>query len=109
MRRKRIVRVFMLLPIGLAAVVVFGLVVMGLWNALLPQLLGVKAIGFWQALGVLLLCRILFGGFGGGGHRGRRRDKELRWERMTPEERERMREFLRARWGHAEPASKPSE
>ncbi len=36
-----------------------GLLVMSLWNALLPAILGVKAIGFWQALGILVLSRIL--------------------------------------------------
>lgn len=50
--------------IGAVLFVVLGLLVMSLWNALLPAILGVKAIGFWQALGILLLSRILFGGLG---------------------------------------------
>lgn len=52
--------------LGLAA-----LAVMLLWNAILPSLLAVGRLGFWQALGLLLLCRILFGGLRGrgwGGH-----------------------------------------
>ena len=44
-----------------------GEVVMHLWNWLLPALFGWRLITFWQALGLLALCRILFGGFGGGG------------------------------------------
>ena len=45
---------------------VFGEVVMHLWNWLLPTLFGWRQISFWQALGLLVLCRILFGGWGGG-------------------------------------------
>ncbi len=52
------------LVIGSVLFVVLGLLVMSLWNALLPAILGVKAIGFLQALGLLVLCRILFGGLG---------------------------------------------
>ena len=52
------------LLIGAALIIVLGLLVMSLWNALLPAILGVKSIGFWQALGLLALSRILFGGLG---------------------------------------------
>ncbi|MCK7427937.1 hypothetical protein [Enterobacter chengduensis] len=52
------------LAIGAVIFIVLGLLVMSLWNALLPAILGVKAIGFWQALGILVLSRILFGGLG---------------------------------------------
>ena len=80
------------LIIGVALIAVLGLVVMSLWNALLPAILGVKSIGFWQALGILALSRILFGGLGfrpgmfGMGH-ARRRMHE-RWMNMSPEQRE---------------------
>jgi hypothetical protein len=76
-----------------------GTVVMNLWNWLTPELFGWRQIGFWQALGLLALCRILFGGFGGRGfHRSRRRMAE-NWERMTPEEREKLRQGMRSRCG----------
>lgn len=80
------------LIIGVVLLVVLGLLVMSLWNALLPAILGVKSIGFWQALGVLVLCRILFGGLGFhqgmfGMARAHRRMHE-RWMQMTPEQRE---------------------
>lgn len=78
------------LIIGVVIVVVLGLVVMSLWNALLPAILGVKSIGFWQALGILVLSRILFGGLGfrpGMFSRAHRRMHE-RWMEMTPEQRE---------------------
>jgi len=76
----------------------FGELVMHLWNWLLPPLFGVHVITFWQALGLVLLCRILFGSWGGGpgNRRGRRRE---RWERMSPEERERLRQSWAARCG----------
>lgn len=79
---------------------IFGEIVMHLWNWLLPGLFGWHQLTFWQALGLLILCRILFGGFGGHGGRGRsRRQWGERWERMTPEEREKFRERMRARCG----------
>ena len=91
-------RVLALIAIG---VTVFGYVVMTLWNWLLPSLTGWHVISFWQALGLLILSKILFGGFRGGGHRPwqwRRRMME-RWERMTPEEREKFRDSMRGRCG----------
>ena len=78
----------------LAAVAVLGLAVMVLWNWVVPALFaGGRSIDYPHAVGLLALCRILFGGFRGhGGWRGRRHwDK---WAAMTPEERE---QFLKAR------------
>ena len=76
-----------------------GEVVMHLWNWLLPPLFGWRTLTFWQALGLLALCRILFGGFGHCGHGGpgpkMRRRMEERWAHMTPEEREKFRSGLR--------------
>lgn len=101
MRRKWMV----LAPLALLGFALFvalgGEVVRLLWNWLLPPLFGWREIGFWQALGLLALCRILFGGLGGHHHRGggvRRRMAE-RWGRMSPEERERFRQGMRARCG----------
>jgi len=78
---------------------IFGEVVMHLWNWLLPSLFGWHVISFWQALGLLVLCRILFGGFGGhgNGHGPMRRHKGERWGWRTAEEREKFREEMRAR------------
>ena len=101
MRRKWI----FLAPLAILAVVLFvfigGEIVQQLWNWLLPQLFGWRQITFWQALGMLTLCRILFGGFGG--HHGPRpnfrRRMEERCAHMTPEERERFRLRMRERFG----------
>jgi len=88
--------------IALLAAAAFSLVTMSLWNWLMPALFGLRAIGFWQALGLLVLSRILLGGFRGrpgqGMHwRGRMRE---RWEQMTPQEREKFRQGMRERCGH---------
>src|SRR5437660_12097540 len=91
-------------PAAILGIIVFifvgGEVVMRLWNWLLPSLFGWRQLTFWEALGMLALCRILFGGFGG--HRGprsvvRQRISERMAERMTPEERERFRQRMRER------------
>lgn len=74
--------------IALLAVIVLGWVVSGLWNAVMPGLFdGVHQIGYWHALGLLILSRLLFGGFRG---RGRGRGGWRAWENMSPEERERF-------------------
>jgi hypothetical protein len=82
---------------------IFGEVVMHLWNWLVPGLFGWHAITFWQALGLLVLCRILVGGMGGGGGRGsRRRRAKEQWESLTPEEREAFRQRMAGRCGPVE-------
>jgi hypothetical protein len=85
----------------LAFIAIGGEVVLHLWNWLLPTLFGWRQITFWQAIGLLALCRILFGGLGGHGSRRsnfRRRMAECR-EQMTPEERERFRQGMRGACG----------
>jgi hypothetical protein len=113
-RRKKL---FFMIPAGIVGIVLFmalgGWIVMSLWNWLLPSLLGWKLITFWQALALLILCRLLFGGFGG--HRSMRRNMGWRmrermaerWEHMTPEERERFREKMRGHCGHGDPSTEP--
>src|SRR5712691_6888891 len=103
-------------PLAILAIPVFmfigGELVMHLWNWLLPPLFGWRLITFWQALGLLALCRILFGGWGSHGPRSnmrRRMDERMRqrmderWERMTPEEREKFRQSFRGRCSPFEP------
>jgi Ca2+/H+ antiporter, TMEM165/GDT1 family len=80
-------------------VTVGGTAVLLLWNWLLPSLFGWHSITFWQAIGLLALSRILFGGLGrhgwrGSGFRGRWAE---RWDRMTPEEREKFKEGMSPR------------
>jgi hypothetical protein len=110
MTRKRMLWIAPLAILGIALFTfIGGELVMRLWNWLLPPLFGWRVITFWQALGLLVLCRILFGGLGhhGPGRSGMRRRMrermeermEQRWEQMTPEERERFRQGMSARCG----------
>jgi hypothetical protein len=98
MRRK----FFMMAPFAIAGIALFtfigGTIVRLLWNWLLPELFGFPEITFWQAIGLLALTRILFGGFGRG---CRRRDP------FTPEDRARFRQRIRDRFGMGSP-TRPS-
>jgi hypothetical protein len=72
----------------LACAALLGVIVMLLWNCLIPNIFpGANAVNYWQALGLLLLCRILFGGFRGRGDWHEKREHWQRWQAMTPEER----------------------
>lgn len=93
-----------------AAALALGGIVKWLWNAILPPLLGVSLISFWQAVGLLVLCRILFGNFGRGSMGGNARwNREGRlqggppwrekWTNMTDEERAKLKEEWRKRCG----------
>ena len=92
-------------PLAILGILFFafigGEIVRLLWNWLLPPLFGWHTITFWQGLGLLALCRILFGGWGGhGSMRSRWRHRmEERCGSMTPEERERFRQRILERWG----------
>jgi len=98
-----------LAPLAVLGILLFaalgGEIVKLLWNWVLPPLFGWPPISFWQALGLLALCRILFGGRGfhaSPGSRARRRLAERlreRWKDMTPEQRERLRETMRGHGG----------
>lgn len=76
-----------------------ALIVMWLWNSILPDVLGVKAITYWQAMGILVLSKILFGGFHGKFGQGMRDMKEKhlkhKMEAMSPEEKEKFKEIWR--------------
>ena len=88
----------------LGMVALFALAVYGLWNGVLTEVVSAKTITYWQALGIFVLARILFGGFPGwrGGPFGppwRSRRMMERWQSLTPEQREKMREEMRRRFG----------
>lgn len=91
-------RWYWIAPLAIIAIPLFlfvgGEVVMRLWNWLLPPLFGWRTIGFWQALGLLALCRILFGRLGHNGGHGPGRHWRGRCNRMTPEEREKFRHAM---------------
>lgn len=91
------------LMIIIAGALVLGLIVMLLWNAILPQAVHTSPLNYWQAVGLLVLCRILFGGFKGrpgsqsqhgwrGGPPWRRK-----WMNMGEEEKAKFREEWKKR------------
>jgi hypothetical protein len=128
MKRYRFNFRLFLIPLGIAAFALAGLAVMLLWNNLLPDILFVNTITFWQALGIFLLCKILFG-FGrggrgcGGGPGWMRHRMEEKFKHMTPEQKEAFKQKMRDRacgpWGRhrfdknwddvAEEPAKPTE
>jgi len=109
-RGKKIGYVLVLAPLLIGAL---SLAVMRLWNWLLPTLFHVPSIDFLQALGLLVLSRILFGGMRGPrpwGHPGWRARWHDRWEHMSEEERGKFREGMRRRCprhGDALPPQQP--
>ena len=110
MKRNWFVRGLKFVLFAALFVTVFGFVVMHLWNWLMPALFGWHLINFRQAVGILVLSKVLFGGFRG--HPGRymhwRRRMMERWEQMTPEEREKFRQGMRGRCGRfGAPAVEP--
>ena len=111
MKKYRFARALRIALLASVAVAAASFIVMSLWNGLMPSIFAVRAISFWQALGLLVLSKILFGGFrssGGGGMRWRRRMME-RWEQMTPDEREKLKQGIRygcSRGPKAEPLNK---
>jgi len=81
----------------IAGILLFGYGVMHLWNWLIPSVFtGATTINYYQALGILLLSRILFGGWKSGGGCGTQRSYwrhrfKGKWEGMSEEEREKFR------------------
>lgn len=97
--------------IAAAAIFLFTFIVMSLWNSILVPVLGVRIINFGQALGILILSKILFGGFrGGGGWKGRRgawsTQMKEKWQTMSPEEREKFKSEWRNRCGRSKTSFK---
>lgn len=86
------------IPLFLAVMVaLLGGLVMWLWNWLMPAIFALPELTFWQAVGLLVLCRILVGNIGLGGHHhhhghgacdGSHNKLQERWAQMTPEERQ---------------------
>jgi hypothetical protein len=100
MKGNRFLKILKIAVFVVVAVFVFGFIVMHLWNWLMPGIFGLHRITYWQGLGLLLLGKILFGGFHrhGGGGRWRQHMQE-RWANMSPEEREKFRAGMRGRRG----------
>jgi hypothetical protein len=93
-------RVLKFVAIAIAAVAVLAFVVMSLWNWILPPVTGWHTINYWQALGLIVLSKILFGGLHAAYGPLWKRRMMQRFAEMTPEEREKFREAMRARCGN---------
>lgn len=111
---------------GIGALFLGGWAVMLLWNAILPDVAGLKTLTYWQAVGLLVLSRILFGGWRGGGkpdsYEKRRHEKHKawreKWMNMSMEERLKFKQEWRERcrrgkwedWKSGKPSDqKPNE
>ena len=96
-----IVRGLVFLLVAALVALLVSFVLKWLWNWLMPALFGLHVISFWQALGVLVLSKILFSGFHArpGASRDWRMRFIRRWDQMTPEEREKFRAGLRTGCG----------
>lgn len=89
------------IPLFLVAMVaLLGALVMWLWNWLMPEIFGLPMLSFWQAVGLLVLCRLLVGNVGLGGHHhghghcsheaGTHNKLRERWECLSPQERQQI-------------------
>ncbi len=91
-------RWYLFIPLALVGFTAFGFLTMTLWNKLMPNLFNLPLITFWQTIGLLVLSRLLLGGFGGH-HRGMHHHLKgglmhHRWNKMSPEERERFQQRM---------------
>lgn len=92
-RRGRAAKILAVAVLLLAIVAAAGVVVMLLWNWLMPALFsGAHPVDYWQALGLLVLSKILFGG------RSFHGKARPHWEGMTGEEREQLKRHFKSRW-----------
>ncbi|MEM1320643.1 MAG: hypothetical protein AAGG75_10335 [Bacteroidota bacterium] len=99
------VKLLFFLLAAAAFLLLVGGAIMWLWNAILPDLVGVKPIRFWQAVGLLLLVRLLMGGlryglFGSKRHYARKRRWKEKWMNMSEEERQEFKNRWKERCRH---------
>lgn len=118
----KVLWILKMIVLGALAILGLSFITMHLWNYVVPGLFGLPAITFVQALALLVLSKLLFGGFRGGsagrcgGHGGKRywrKRMEEKLEKMTPEEREKFKSELRSKcgfgWNDAEEANTNSK
>jgi Ca2+/H+ antiporter, TMEM165/GDT1 family len=100
-RIPRPMRIVLFTPLALLGVLLFGWIVMLLWNGVLVPVIHVSAVTLWQALGILVLSKILFSSFGGGGGSSRRSlmKQKMMWEQLTPEQKEQFKTEWKTRCG----------
>jgi hypothetical protein len=77
----KVVKVIFFIILGILIAFLVGYIVMRLWNWLMPDLFGLPMIGYWQAVGVLILAKIIFGFGGGDGPSSNKKTKSKKWSR----------------------------
>lgn len=83
------------IPIAIACLFLAGLLVMLLWNSILPAVFGLPILTYWQALGLFILCKLLFG-FGGGprGGRGPFRGRHRHFDCLDDAQKEKIKRYM---------------
>lgn len=95
----KVVKIVVTCLFAIVAVAFFGFVVMYLWNWLMPYLFGLPVLSFFEAIGLLLLSKILFSGFGGcSGKSSKKSRMKEKLSGMTPEDREKFKERFKHKW-----------
>ena len=109
----KVLKIMMFIVLGVAAFILFGWAIQSLWNILLPELFGWKSITFWQAMGLFILSKILFGGFTSKCKRGEHSNWGMgywkhKWTNMSPEQKEKIKQRMRERCGWDSESSAPT-
>jgi hypothetical protein len=101
-----------MIVLGIVGIGVFTYGTMLLWNWLIPDLFGGPLLTYWQTLGLLVLSKIFFSGFGGKGGKSHGRSRGYWKDRistMSPEEREQFKIRMKDKWCRWEEKKKPVE
>ncbi len=101
--RNKFIRIPLMILAGIAAVIAFGYITMQLWNALVPELFHGSAITYRQAIGLLILAKIFFGGMHGRGHKhghkrkccSKKEDYDVKFKDFSPEDREKIKAIMK--------------
>jgi hypothetical protein len=110
MKRYRFFKVIGFIVLATAAVFLFSFIVMYLWNETMPALFHFPVINLWKALDLLILSKLLFGGFRGawgGRHMYWKNRMQQKWMNMTPEEKEKFKQEWKNRCGRSFEEEKP--
>ena len=103
--------IFILFAIGFVFVV--GSAIQLLWNWILVDAAGMNPINIWQAIGLLVLARILFGGMFWGRRKhwkkSKRKEWKKKWHDMSPEDKEAFKQKWRERCQNSSNTNKTHE
>ncbi|OWW26992.1 hypothetical protein B4Q04_04760 [Zobellia sp. OII3] len=78
---KKTVKILFYIVAGIGFLVLFAYIFMYLWNWLMPEIFGLTTLDFWQAGGLLILAKIIFGNFSGGKDGANKGNKKKKRER----------------------------